>query len=345
MARKASFKVRSTDKGWLLHVPAAISDTGKLRRRYFPTREAAKLEAQRLREVSEGKRERGAAIRHALAEDAVSAEEILKPFGVTLAQCARFYANQHDARAKAPTLSDAWAAAIARRPNHRPRTLLDLRNWKTALPDWLMAMNVRDIEPKDICKALDETTKGKTMRKNGRDYIRTVLGDCVKDRTLDDNPAARVHIERKPDTAEDVSTYTPDELRRLMAACRDYGKGLDKACAACAPAFALMAFAGIRPDEVGKLNWADVSLELHNIRIGPSVAKKNRRRNVRIQPTLAAWLETVPPEKRQGKVAPPRWIYKATRVRKEAGIDGHEKATETKRRRKRGSGSLMRWPV
>jgi integrase len=302
-----------------------MSDTGKLRRRYFTTRDLAKAESQRLRAIAEGRKDKSALIRPGLAEDAVTAEEILHPFGVTLAQAARFYAAHHDARAAAPLLSAAWDSALARRPNHRSRTLLDLRNWRKALPGWLMAMNIRDIEPNDIAKALDETTKGKTTRKNGRDYIRTVLGDCVKDRTLDDNPAARVHIERKPDTSEEVSTYTPDELKKLMAACRDYEKGLDKACATCSPAFALMAFAGIRPDEVGKLKWADVSLELHNIRIGPSVAKKARRRNVRIQPTLAAWLETVPPEKRHGKVAPPRWIYKATRVRKEAGIDGHEK--------------------
>lgn len=325
MARKASFKFKNTPKGWLIHVPASISDTGKLRRRYFATRDEAKAEAQRLRAVAEGRREKGASIRHALAEDAVTAEEILKPFGVNLAQCAKFYAAHHDARAKAPTFSDAWVASIAKRPNHRARTLLDLRNWRKALPDSLMAMNVCDITPEAIGSALDEATAGKTRWKNGLGYIRTVLGDCVKAGTLEENPATRVHVERRPDDASDVSIYSPEELRRLMEACRNYPSGIDKGCAGCAPVFALMAFAGLRPDEAAKIRWEDISLELLNIRIGPSVAKKARRRNVRINPTLKAWIEEVPPSERTGKVAPPRWIHKATRVRREAGIDGREK--------------------
>lgn len=325
MARKANFKIRSTPKGWLIHVPASISDTGKLRRRYFATRDEAKVEAQRLRAVAEGRREKAAAIRSALAEDAVAAEEFLKPFAISLAQCARFYASHHDARAKAPTLGDAWTSAISRRPNHRARTLLDYRNWRKALPDAFMAMNVRDITPDTITSALNDTTSGKTTWKNGLGYIRTVLGDCVKAGTLDENPAKRVHVERRPDHSEEVSIYSADELHSLMAACRDYPTGLDRACAGCAPVFALMAFAGVRPDEAAKLRWEDISLELMNIRIGPSVAKKARRRNIRIHCTLKAWLDEVPQKMRHGKVAPPRWVQKATRVRREAGIDGSEK--------------------
>ncbi|MCW1925738.1 tyrosine-type recombinase/integrase [Luteolibacter arcticus] len=205
------------------------------------------------------------------------------------------------------------------------RTLLDFRNWRKALPDGFMAMNVCDITPDSIASALDETTSGKTRWKNGLGYVRTVLGDCVKTGTLDENPAKRVHVERRPDHAGDVSIYTPEELRRLMDACRDYPSGLDKACAGCAPVFALMAFAGVRPDEAAKIRWEDISLELLNIRIGPSVAKKARRRNIRINPTLKAWMEETPEPKRSGKVAPARWIQKATRVRREAGINGSEK--------------------
>jgi integrase len=46
---------------------------------------------------------------------------------------------------------------------------------------------------------------------------------------------------------------------------------------------------------------------------------------VRIQPTLAAWIATVPPERRTGKIVPARWTYKAAKVRSMAGIDGREK--------------------
>lgn len=308
-----------------MHVPGFLSDTGKLRRRFFPTRDAAKKEAQRLREVADGKQIQAAAIDHWLAKDAINAAEILKPYGVTLAQCARFYAAHHDTRSKVPTMAEAWAKSIEKRPNHRGRTLADYRAWERALPGWFLAKNAFDVDAAAIEKALNETTKGRTRWATGLRYISAVLSDLVKIGKLKENAAKGVHIERKPETNEEVSIYTPEELRKLLGACRDYVEGLDKKCASCAPAFALMAFAGIRPDEVAKLRWSDVSLELANIRIGPAVAKKNRRRNVRVHPTLAVWLQTVPASNRHGKIVPPRWRHKATRVRKEAGIDGHEK--------------------
>jgi hypothetical protein len=99
-------------------------------------------------------------------------------------------------------------------------------------------------------------------------------------------------------------------------------------CAGYAVPFAFMAFAGIRPEEITKLQWKHVSLELGNIRIGADVAKKLYRRNVRINPTLAAWIATVPENNRQGKVIPKSaadWNQKKAKVKAKAGIDGHEK--------------------
>lgn len=307
-----------------MNIPASLSDSGSRRRRYFPTRDKAKAEAARLRALREEGRQ-AVDIRAALAEDAEKAAKILKGFGVSLTQAAKFYERHHDKRAKAPTMDEAWKASIDRRPNHRERTISDYRAWRKALPGWFMALNVHDIEPPTIEKALNETTVGKTRWKAGHRYIRAVLGDCVKSGQLDENPAKRVHLERARESDDDVSIYSVDELKDLFGACRLFEEKTDRDCRPCAIAFAFMAFAGIRPDEVTKLRWDDVNLELENIRIGSTVAKKARRRNVRIQPTLAAWIQGIPENERQGKIVPARWRYKAARVRKEAGIDGREK--------------------
>lgn len=309
-----------------MNVPASLSDTGRRRRRYFPTRDKAKAECQRLRELWQGREKSVVDIRHSLAEDAETASAILDRFGVTLTQAAKFYEEHHDTRAKAPTLAEAWERAIDRRPNHRARTLADYRAWKKALPDRFMAMNVHDITAKDIEKALDQTTKGKTRWRTGLRYISAVMGDCIKSGELTENPTKAVHVVRQRDDHAEVSIYSPQELKALFAACKLYPKGsIDRRCAECAVPFAFMAFAGVRPDEVTKLRWEDVSTELENIRIGPTVAKKARRRNVRITPSLAAWIDTIPEDQRHGKIIPPRWRYKSARVRREAGIDGHEK--------------------
>lgn len=329
MPRPPSLKYRQTPDGsWLVNVPGSLSDTGRFRRRYFRTRDEAKAECQRLREVLEGRREKATDIRPALAEDATAAAEILERFGVTLKQAAAFYADHHDTRARLPKLSEAWEAAIERRASKRKDTLRGLKAWKK-LPAWFMAMNVADIEPAHIEKALSECTKGDTHWNGGRACISQVLGDCVRYMGLAENPVARVDKRKSgavnDEQAEDVSVYTADELKKLLAACKDYKDGLDRKCSACRLPFAFMAFAGIRPTEVTKLRWENVSASEGTIHIGKGVAKKSQRRNIRIHPTLQAWIETVPKEQRRGKIVPGRWPYRAARVRREAGIDGHEK--------------------
>ena len=63
---------------------------------------------------------------------------------------------------------------------------------------------------------------------------------------------------------------------------------------------------------------------MNNIRLGGKVTKTGKTRNVRINPTLRAWIETISEKQRQGRVIPGRWTQKASRVRKEAGLDGLE---------------------
>ena len=336
MPREASFDYRKTPKGWLVNIPGSVSDTGRFRRRYFTTRDEAKAECIRLKEISKGIRALATDIPADLAADAIRARELLDGFGINLAQAAAFYAQHHDKRSKAPILADAWDTALKHRENHRPRTLADIRAWKKALPEWFMAMNCHDITAADISKALDETTKGATRWKTGMRNVSLVLGDVVKSGAIHENPVKKIQVKRNPEKADDeVVIYSTAELTALFAACIDHpmkdenGKTeKHRKCAGCAVPFAFQAFAGIRPEEITKLQWKHVSLELGNIRIGADVAKKLYRRNVRINPTLAAWINTIPAEQRVGKIIPNSaddWKQKGAKVRAKAGIDGHEK--------------------
>ncbi len=326
MARIAELNYRKTPKGWLVNVPGSLSDTGRFRRRYFTTRDKAKAETQRLNEIQKGQRGLAADISSATAEDAIKARELLAGHNVTLAQAAAFYAQHHDKRAKAPTLRDAWKSAIDHRKNHRPATLESYRKLEKKLPAWFMDMNCHDITPDHIRKALDEYTPGATAWKNGRAYISTVMGDLVKLELIAENPTRKMMVARAEETDDEVVIYTPAELKSLFAACIDYPMGdVDRLCSECVAPFAFMAFAGIRPVEITKLKWENVSLELRNIRIGSTVAKKQYRRNVRINDTMAAWIAAIPEDQRKGKIIPARWRYKAAKVRITAGIDGREK--------------------
>ncbi len=327
MPKSPEFTYRKTEKGWLVNTPASLAASGKRQRSYFGTRDEAKEYSANLRDQFLSHGAKAATIRPSLAEDATRAMEILESFGVTLTQAARFYASHHDKRTKAPTLATAWEQGLDHRKHHRARTLTDLKAWQKSLPKWFLETNCYDVTATDIRKALDEVTSGPTYWRTGLRNISAILGDVVKSGLIEKNPASSVHVARQKEAENDeVSLYTPDELRAVFDACIDYPKPeSDRLCAACTVPFAIMAFAGIRPDEVSRLRWDDISLELNNIRIGARVAKKATRRNVRINPTLAAWLCTVSVEKREGKVIPPRWRYKAAKVRIKAGIDGREK--------------------
>ena len=172
-----------------------------------------------------------------------------------------------------------------------------------------------------------KSDRSATAWKNGRAYISSVMGDLVKLELIPENPTKKMMVARAEETDDEVVIYTPDELKSLFAACIDYptmGEA-DRLCSECTAPFAFMAFAGIRPVEITKLKWENVSLELRNIRIGSTIAKKMYRRNVRINDTLAAWISSIPEDKRKGEIIPSRWRYKAAKVRITAGIDGREK--------------------
>lgn len=89
---------------------------------------------------------------------------------------------------------------------------------------------------------------------------------------------------------------TPREARRLLraAAARD---------PALARYFAVGLFAGLRPArELAGLDWSDVDLPAHRLYVPCGRAKTGRARVVPVSPNLAAWLETVPQERRTGPV-------------------------------------------
>lgn len=325
MPRLPKFEFKKSNKGWVINVPPSVSASGRRERLYFDTRDAARVEAQRLADKYRKHGEEAAAVSPSIAADASKAIAILAPFqNVSLATAARFYADHHDARAKAPTLALAWDQAIKKRVNHRPTTLRDYKAWKKALPASLLSMNVVDITPDLITGALDDVTSGTTRWNNGLRYLSTVLQECVAKGSLAENPARKVFRARQPERDDEVTVYTADQIKALFAACRNYDDGIDRECSVCALPFAILAFAGIRPNELERLDWGDVDVAQGVIRLGSSKTKKARRRNVRIHPTLKAWIDTVPETRRVGRITPPRWRYRSARVRREAGIDGLE---------------------
>jgi len=82
-----------------------------------------------------------------------------------------------------------------------------------------------------------------------------------------------------------VLTYSPDDLKRLLAAAPD----------TFIPCLALAAFAGMRSAEIERIGWDNIRLVTKNdtdrvINLEAGIAKTNSRRTISICETLAQWL-------------------------------------------------------
>jgi len=109
------------------------------------------------------------------------------------------------------------------------------------------------------------------------------------------NPVEKIPYHRIAHRRGSAETLTAVQAKELMAFVENYEGGR------LVPFFALCLFAGIRPcvrnGEILKLKADDVRLDTEVILVEPEVSKVRMKRNVTIQPNLAAWLHAYPLEK------------------------------------------------
>ena len=129
-----------------------------------------------------------------------------------------------------------------------------------------------------------------------RKHLVTFLNFALKRGWIEKNHALNIglRIERY-----EVHILTPEQVARLLAACDVLQEPARSSMRAY---IALAAFAGIRPEELHRLNWRDIDLEHNTIYISKSVSKVNDDRNVPITENLRAWLLTI--THRTGVIAP-----------------------------------------
>jgi integrase len=127
---------------------------------------------------------------------------------------------------------------------------------------------------------------------NRRGVVSTLLKFAFQQDWIAVNPIAKVAYHRIAHQRGSAATLTAERAQELMTRVENYRDG------ALVPFFALCLFAGIRPclrtGEILKLQPEHVLLETGVIHIEPEVSKVKMKRNVTIQPNLAAWLRAYP---------------------------------------------------
>jgi integrase len=127
---------------------------------------------------------------------------------------------------------------------------------------------------------------------NRRGVVSTFLRFAFQQDWIAVNPIEKVAYHRIAHRRGSAPTLSAKQAQELMTHVENYRGG------ALVPFFALCLFAGIRPclrtGEILKLRPEHIRLDTGVIHIEPEVSKVRMKRNVAIQPNLAAWLRAYP---------------------------------------------------
>lgn len=346
--RRPTFKVcqylHRGKRMWRIRIPARFSATGKVSDLYYHTKADAERDAVALREkYASGDLLRNDILSPAVVRDARDALAMLAAAGSTMSLTAAVkLALEHQAAIgrglPVSELLERYAAEVSAARQWSAKHRSTWRNYSTRFAAAFGTRNIATITAPELREWYAATYgQSATYYNSALAVIAPAFSWAVKQELIDRNPFELIE-RRKVAAADGVDVFTPAEARRLLAACRDHTANtpvhpmwdgstvpaiyrLD--CTDARLPFAILLFAGIRPEELTKLTWEDIRTEQNGteyIHVRPSVAKTRQVRLVRVRPTLAAFLATIPQSARTGALVPKNWKRKAAIVRKAAGL-------------------------
>lgn len=175
----------------------------------------------------------------------------------------------------------------------------------------------------------------KTQQDFNRRSISCVFRHGLKFGWCQHNPLNQIY--RIPRQEKIIQTLTPSQIRDLFRACRPATEeekhrftrrrmgllGATMNLTSSRIPLALMTFGGIRPFEVRRLNWEDISFEDSIVSIRQHASKTGRARHITMPPAMRAWLETCENRNRTGPICPRGWIYRWAGIRHRAGWNSY----------------------
>ncbi len=222
-------------------------------------------------------------------------------------------------RHKTQTVSFGQAAreCLLSKSHLRPRTLADIKLIQQRIEKkypYLKDTPLREVSVAECQNILLHTFGTSRQRHKGRLILSGIFSFAVKRGWCDENPVLRID---SPFLREkEIPALTIKEVSRLLKA------SLSEYDGACCAAAALMIFGGIRPQEVERLVWENISLRDNCVVLNSNHTKTGGARHVTIHPVLSKWLKfyrnKVNPQPRTS-ICPKGWILKWRLIRRKAG--------------------------
>lgn len=216
--------------------------------------------------------------------EAASAVKSLEPYdGETITKAVDFYIAHSLRFRNAPTVAEMIAEFIAEREqlNQRERNIGDLKQRLGVFARSFGERKLAEITVEELGAWLRDPTWSARTVIHYRRRVSMLYDYGIKRRGCEVNTAALVDTPEVED--KDVECFTVEECTRIL-------EHADAVGVLSLAVFSL--FAGLRRNEVCRLQWQDVNLAERTITVGSAAAKKRSRRVVTVNDTCAAWLAT-----------------------------------------------------
>ena len=218
-------------------------------------------------------------------------------------------------RERTVTFEKAVEVALEARRDRRTRTVYDFRYFTRRFMKrckGLATRRVRSITPQECAGYIEQAFDTPRQRQKARLILSGVFGTAVKRGWCDANPVAKVEAPRVME--QQVPILTPQEIEQITTSAETYRGG------SCAAAVGMMLYAGIRPNEVARLSWAQVDLQERAIYILPRHSKTGGARRVTVHKPLLRILRAH--KREDGElICPANWLHHWRELRRAAGWD------------------------
>jgi integrase len=218
---------------------------------------------------------------NAIAHEYARARSILG--GDHIVEAARYYKKHVDVDLPQVTVAEAVEKFRAAK-EAEGLSAMYLKDIRTLLGDFANDFQclLGSIQPEDLRDYLNRKRVGLVSKENRRRML-VVLFNFAKAncwlRANEETAAAALGTYKVKQ--REVEIYTPAEIRRL----------LDAADADFLPYIALIAFGGVRREELHKgLSWDSINFDRETITVPASIAKTGRKRKIVMSDNLLQWL-------------------------------------------------------
>jgi integrase len=289
----------------------AVMTGGQRIRETFKTREEAETRATQLRIERQNMGAAAFALPVALRVEAAKCIEKLQPFSASLQEAVDYYVERVLKFREAPTVTDAVKRLLVEKEqkNLRASTLRDLRHRWEKFAETFGTRKLNEITGEELTAWLVRQAADPVNRHNYRRKIGSLYRLALKRKWTAENIVEQTE---RPEMVEaGVGILRVEQIVKLLEHAHDHG---------LLPFAVLGLFAGVRPDELKKLEWSAVNLARRQAVIRPEIAKSKRQRILPLNDTALAWLATCA-KKRGPVVAPDNYRKRFDAWRKAAGIN------------------------